>query len=405
MKKWIVLVFCCCLSLNIQAKAQGISLDFQDISVRSVLEMLAGFSKTKLVVGAEVQGNMTVKLHDLQFDQALDVILKQQGLMKRVVGGEILINRATTSASHAVVQSKLNLLSVVIQLQYSSAIAFARMLNERSSAWLSPRGSVSVDSRTNRIFLRDTALHCKRIQHLAQQWDIPSPQVMIEAKIVNMSKDCARDLGVRFGLSAPAAVSGLLDHRFNIDLGALPLDGAPAAIGVSLATLGNHALLDLELSALESEGLASIMASPRLITTNQHAAIIESGEDIPYQESTVSGATSVSFKKAVLRLKVTPHLIQAGKLSLSLVVNQDSDSGRRVQGVPILLTKSLVTRVLMHDGQTLVLGGIDKKDKNHATVSVPWLGSLPVIGGLFRRTATHIRQEVLLIFITPKIIV
>ena len=404
MSKWITLMVCLFLSSAVQAKADGISLDVQDIAVRSVLEMLADFTPAKLVISEAVQGSISVKLDNLQFDQALDLILKQQGLSKHVTGDVIFIDRVKQVLHKSAVNNQLDLLSQVIRLQHASAIAFAKMLNEQRNSWLSAQGSVSVDPRTNRLFIHDTADHCRLIRDLAAQWDIPSPQLMIEAKIVNMSKECARDLGVRFGLSAPLPVAGLMDHRFNIDLGALPMDAAPASIGISLATLGNHALLDLELSALESEGQASIMASPRLITTNQHAAIIESGEDIPYQESNLSGATSVSFKKAVLRLKVTPHLIQSGQLSLSLVVNQDSDSGRRVQGVPILLTKSLVTRVLMRDGQTLVLGGIDKKDKNNATVRVPWLGKLPVIGGLFKRTASRTRHEVLLIFITPKII-
>ena len=401
MIKWMVIFCCWFLSWTIQAKDHGISLDFQDIAVRTVLESLADFSKKKIIISDAVRGNMTVQVHDLPFDQALDVILKLKGLDKHVAGNLILIDYAPHKSS---LKSNAELLSVVIQLKHASAMLLSKMIHEQPGTWLSSRGSLSVDARTNRIFLSDTASNCHIIQRLVTQWDIASPQVMITAKIVNMSRDCARDLGVRFGLSAPAPESSGLKQHFNFDLAALPLAAAPATIGISLARLGDHALLDLEVSALESDGQASIIASPRLITTNQHAAIIESGEDIPYQESNVSGATSVSFKKAVLRLKVTPHLIQAGELSLSLVVNQDSDSGRRVQGVPILSTKTLITRVLMRDGQTLVLGGIDKKDKNHATVRVPWLSRLPLIGGLFTRTAAHTRQEVLLIFITPNII-
>ena len=195
-----------------------------------------------------------------------------------------------------------------------------------------------------------------------------------------------------------------ISDRLNVDLGAMPFEANPASIGIALAKLGDHVLLDLELSALESEGRAEIIASPRLMTTNQQAAVIESGEDIPYQEATLSGATAVSFKKAVLSLKVIPQITPDHQLLMDLQIKQDSDSGRRVHGVPILLTKSIETRVLVKNGQTFVLGGIYKQDKNDAIVRVPFLGSIPVIGQLFSRKQIRKRHEELFIFITPKIV-
>ena len=237
-----------------------------------------------------------------------------------------------------------------------------------------------------------------------------------------MTEESALDLGVRFGVSQSGLFSGTLEaanatakgtplpelplgQRLNLDLGALPLEAKPVSVGLALASLGSRSLLDLELSALESEGRAMILASPRLMTLDQQTAVIESGEDIPYQESTLSGATSVAFKKAVLSLRVTPKITPEGQLLLAVVMNEDSDSGKRVQGVPILVTKALETKVLVKNGETIVLGGIYKHDKNHAVAAVPVLGSLPWLGALFRRKQIRARHEELLIFITPRIIV
>jgi len=236
-----------------------------------------------------------------------------------------------------------------------------------------------------------------------------------------MRKDCEEDIGIRFGLSkktfsgtlvgANRFVQGRevltdvpLPERLNVDFGVLPLDASPASIGIALAKLGSGVLLDLELSALESEGRAEIIANPRLMTTNQQTAVIESGEDIPYQEATLNGATAVAFKKAALSLKVTPQITSDGKLLMALQINQDSDSGRRVQGVPIILTKSIETNVLVHNGQTIVLGGIYKQDKSKTVTRVPFLGEMPVVGFLFRRTEIQVKNEELLIFLTPRII-
>lgn len=190
----------------------------------------------------------------------------------------------------------------------------------------------------------------------------------------------------------------------NFDLPAIPLEGTPASASLVLAKLGHHVLLDLELSALESEGRAKIVASPRLLTTNLETALIESGEDIPYQETTRSGATSVAFRKAVLSLKVTPEITPQRKLLMDLKINQDTDSGRRVQGVPILVTKSIQTNVLVNDGQTIVLGGIHKQDKNHQTSGLPFLSKIAVLGKLLSRNEDRVINEELLIFITPRII-
>jgi type IV pilus assembly protein PilQ len=405
-----------------------ISLNFQDISVRAVLQLLADFTGVNIVVSDAVQGNITLRLNDLPWDQALDIILTTQGLEKRQVGNVILIDTAKKFNELEEQESKAQearkkaepISSELLQINYAKAADIATMLQNKDINLLDG-GQLSIDTRTNTIWIQAKGTVIERIRELVKQLDIPVKQVLIEARIVNMTKNCAEDLGVRFGVSKPSHLSGTLEganelaagtppaevpipDRLNVDLGALPVDGSPASIGIALAKLGGGVLLDLELSALQSEGRAEIIASPRLMTTNQQAAVIESGEDIPYQESTSSGATAVAFKKAVLSLKVTPQITPDGKLLMDLQINQDSDSGRRVQGVPIIITKSIATNVLVNNGQTIVLGGIYKQDKNNSVVRVPFFGNLPVVGNLFKRTSTSTKNEELLIFITPRII-
>ncbi|AHE66712.1 type IV pilus secretin PilQ [Legionella oakridgensis] len=406
-----------------------ISLNFQDIQIRAVLQLLAEFTGINIVVSNRVEGNITLRLNDVPWDQALDIILTTQGLDKRQVGNVILIDKADVFAAREneelqaqqAAKKLAPIRSELLQINYAKAADIATMLKDKDNSLLSDRGTLSVDTRTNTIWLQDTGAQIDEIRELVKQLDVPVKQVLIEARIVNVTKDCAEDIGVRFGVSRPTHLSGTLEganalaggtpaaevpipDRLNVDLGALPIDASPASVGIALAKLGNGVLLDLELSALESEGRAEIIASPRLMTTNQQAAVIESGEDIPYQEATSSGATAVAFKKAVLSLKVTPQITPDGKLLMDLQINQDSDSGRRVQGVPIILTKSIETNVLVNNGQTIVLGGIYKQDTNNSITRVPFLGELPVVGNLFSRSQARTNNEELLIFITPRII-
>jgi len=407
-----------------------ISLNFQDIQLRAVLQLLADFTGVNVVVSDKVAGNITLRLNDVPWDQALDIILTTQGLEKRQVGNVILIDTAKefdTRENNALkaeeaARKLAPIRAELLQINYAKAAELAAMLKDKDTSLLSDRGKVSVDVRTNTIWLQDTGARIAEVRNLIQQLDIPVKQVSIEARIVDLKKDCALDLGVRWGISKPSHLSGTLEganelakgtapadvpiaDRLNLDLIATPALGLnPASVGVALAKLGSGVLLDLELSALESEGRAEIIASPRLMTTNQQPAVIESGEDIPYQESTSSGATAVAFKKAVLSLKVTPQITPDGKLLLALVINQDADSGQRVQGVPIILTKSINTTVLVNNGQTIVLGGIYQQDKNNTIVRIPFLGQIPGVGHLFRKSQTSSTNEELLIFITPRII-
>lgn len=407
-----------------------ISLNFQDIQIRAVLQLLADFNGVNIVVSDKVVGNITLRLNDVPWDQALDIILTTQGLDRRQVGNVVLIDtskefsaRESGVLKEQEAAKKLEpIRSDLLQINYAKATEIATMLKDKNNSLLSERGVLSVDVRTNTIWLQDTGTRIQEIRDLVKQLDIPVKQVSIEARIVNVTKDCELDLGVRWGVSKPTHLSGTLEganklaagtapsavlpiaERLNLDLIAVPSAGPPASVAVALAKLGSGVLLDLELSALESEGRAEIIASPRLLTTNQQPAMIQSGEDIPYQQSTSSGATAVAFKQAVLSLKVTPQITPDGKLLMDLVINQDSNSGQNVQGVPIILTKSIQTNVLVSNGQTIVLGGIYKQSKTNNIVRVPFLGQLPVIGNLFRKTNIVSSNDELLIFITPRII-
>lgn len=408
-----------------------ISFNFQDIPVRSVLQLIADFTGMNIVVSDKVTGSMTLRLNEVPWDQALDIILTTQGLDKRQQGNVMLIDTAAALSARenealkeAESLKKLApLRSELLQLNYAKATDMATMLKDKTNSLLSDRGALSVDVRTNTIWLQDTDEHIREVRELVKELDVPVRQVSIEARIVNMTKNCEEDIGVRWGISKPPHLSGTLEganqlaqgvppanvvpftDRLNLDLAAITSTGIqPASVGLALAKLGDNVLLDLELSAMESQGQAEIIASPRLMTTNQQPAQISSGEDIPYQEATSSGATAVAFKQAVLSLKVTPQITPDNRLLMDLEINQDEDSGQRVQGVPIITTKSIKTNALVNNGQTIVLGGIYQQNKNNTIDRIPFLGNMPFVGGLFSRKESTVKNQELLIFITPRII-
>ncbi len=409
-----------------------ISLNFQNINIRAVLQLLADFTGINMVVSDKVQGDITLRLNDTPWDQALDIILTTQGLDKRKNGNVMLIDTKASLdkkeedelKSQQSIQKLEPIRSDLIQINYAKAADIAILIKDKQNSLLSPRGKISVDARTNTLWIQDTGLKIEEVRDLIKQLDVAVKQVQIEARIVEVNKDFSQDLGIKWGVSKPTHLSGTLEganqfqlpaglanpaavpiaQRLNLDLIAAPEAAVPASVGIALAKLGDGILLDLELSALESQGQAELISSPSIITTNQQAAIIESGKEIPYQESTSSGATAVAFKKAVLSLKVIPQITPDGKILMDLQINQDADSGERVLGVPIILTKQIQTNVLVNNGQTIVLGGIYKQDKNRAIKRIPFLGELPVVGILFSNKQVRIKNEELLIFITPRII-
>lgn len=408
-----------------------ISLNFQNIQIRAVLRLLAEFTGLNIVVNQKVEGNITLRLNNTPWDQALDIILRTNSLDKRVTGNimmvapssELLKQEKAELKSQIEVSNLSPLRSELLQLNYAKAADIATLLKDKNNSLLSKRGALSVDARTNTIWIQDTGAQIEEIRELIKKLDVPVKQVLIEARIVEVTKDFTRDLGISWGVSRPSpnssgALSGSLRganqiaradvvslaDRLNVDLHAAPAIGTAASVGLALATLGDGILLDLELSAMETEGRGEVIASPRLITMNQQPAVIESGEEIPYQEATSSGATAVAFKKAVLSLKVTPQITPDGKIMMELQINQDRPSGQTFNHVPSILTKEIQTTVFVDNGQTIVLGGIYKQDRNNSVRRVPFLGQLPLIGVLFRNSNTTNANEELLIFITPRII-
>lgn len=431
-----IAIWCCFTMVSIQARpaeakrvyhGKPLVLNFQDVPIKSVLKIIADFAGKNMVVSDAVSGNISLRLKAMPWDEALALILQGNGLSQRQQGSVIFIapkqqvlrEEAASLKARAQIHKLAPLHSALIPIHYAKASNLARLLKDKKSSLLSKRGNVSVDPRTNSLWIKDTRAQIQTVLHLLRKLDIPVKQVEIEARIVNMNKEGMLDLGIRFGVTKESHLSGTLrganqmqlgkspgqipfTERLNLDLPAFAAN--PASVGVALAKLGKGILLDGELSALESEHKAQVVANPKLITTNQRPARIESGEEIPYQESTSSGATAVVFKKAVLRLKVTPQITPDNRLLLDLKINQDMPSGRMVNGVPSIVTKAIQTQALVNNGQTIVLGGIYKQDKNNTIRRIPFLGKLPIVGMLFSNLEQKIRNEELLIFITPRII-
>lgn len=414
-----------------KSPSENISLNFQDISMQAVLHLLAEFSGMNIITSETIHGNITLHVDDLPWQQALTIILQSRGLGKRQIGNVLLIAPLDEIAVQEKMQMQAEqqlsdlapLQSELIAIHYGKASDMASSLRSQGISLLSARGNVSVDGRTNTVWIQDTKTRLNEIKTLIKKLDVPLRQVLIEARIVNANSNFEHELGVRFGLSAAGHLSGSLEgantlaqnasvssvpfnQRLNVDLPAANVGkaGGAASFGMALARLSKNILLDLELSAMENEGTGQIISSPRLITADKHTAIIEAGEEIPYQQETSSGATSVSFKKAVLSLNVTPQVTPDGKVILLLRVNQDKPSIRQVLGVPAIETRQIETQVLVDNGQTVVLGGIYEQAKNNEIQRVPFLGSLPIIGALFRHNQNLDEKKELLIFVTPHVI-
>lgn len=409
-----------------ETQNQYLSLNFQDIPVRSALQLLADFAHVDIVINDSVTGNISLNIKHIHWKEGLKIILKTRGLDQRAIDGVIFIAPIeemihwdeVAQKNQKAAEALIPLSVESIAIQYANATELIKTLQSPNSAFLSERGHISVDKRTNALLIQDSSERIQAIKQVIQFLDTPVRQVLIEARIVTVNRDYEKDLGIQFGVSHDNVSGSLvgandwangttpaITDRLNVDFAAVStLGSAPASIGVALAKLGGGIMLDLELSALESEGEGKVISSPRLVTANQQAAFIESGEEIPYQESTLSGATAVSFKKAVLRLKVTPQIMPNNKVMMDLVINQDMPNGILVNGVPEVSTKEIQTHVLVNNGQTLVLGGIYRQDKSQSVQRIPFLSDVPGIGSIFQKKTDRIVYEELLIFITPKII-
>lgn len=410
-------------------QGKAISLNFQDIPVRTVLQLIADFNAFNLVITDSVSGNITLRLDDVPWEQALDIILKVKGLGKRMDGNVLMIAPATELAakereqleSEKEVAELAPLYAEFIQINYAKATDVAAMLSKGNTSLLSARGSVSTDVRTNTLLLKDTASVIDAVKEMIEVLDIPVRQVVIEARMVTVSESVGEELGIKWGATATggnSATSGSLtgagaanngsvgniEDRLNVNL---PVAGAAGTIAFQVAKLADGNILDLELSALEKENKAEIIASPRITTANQQTAYIEQGSEIPYVESASSGATSVSFKKAVLSLQVTPQITPDNKVILDLVITQDSKGEVIPTGIGQAVsidTQEIGTQVLIENGETLVLGGIYQQRITNSVNKVPILGDIPYLGALFRTTIEESAKSELLIFVTPRIV-
>ncbi|UTV29195.1 type IV pilus secretin PilQ family protein [Photobacterium atrarenae] len=420
---------------QIRYSGKPISINFQDIPVRNVLQLIAEYNDFNLVVSDSVSGTVTLRLDDVPWPQVLDIILQAKGLDKRVKDSVVLIAPKQEldqreQQAMAAKQKALELASLrsdIVQVHYAKATDLAELLRgqEEGASMLSARGSLHVDERTNSLIINDLASQIDNIKTIVAALDIPVKQVHIEARIVSVNEDDVDEIGVRWGvlgsngdttvggsIESSLGSAGLLDSDsespvddfLNVNLGATQPGAARVAFQV--AKMGDI-LLDLELSALQSEKKLEIISSPRLVTTDKKMAYIEQGTEIPYLEASSSGAVSVGFKKAVLSLMVTPQITPDNKLVLDLMVTQDK-KGEEVKtgnGEAVAIdTQRIGTQVLVENGETVVLGGIYQHQINNIMRKVPLLGDLPVLGALFRHKLEQFTKRELLIFVTPKIV-
>jgi type IV pilus assembly protein PilQ len=428
---------------------ERLTLNFQDIDVRPVLQLLADTSGQNIVVSDSVKGRVTLRLQNVPWDQALDIVLRTKGLDMRRKNNVIIVapqaelaaQEKAELAAQKDIQELAPLRTEFLQVNYAKAGDIARLVKSSGGdSLLSARGSVAVDERTNTMLVQDTAEQLTAIRNVVSTLDIPVRQVLIEARIVIVSDDFSRELGVRAGFSRVSddikdlfAISGsaqstdtimgsALDNlastgspfpvqipfgnfdRYNVNM---PVANPAGRIALSILDFDDF-LIDLELSAAQNEGRGEIKSSPRVITANGREAIIEQGVEIPYQESSSSGATTTQFKKAVLSLKVTPQITPDDRVILDLTVTKDS-VGQLVPSatggfVPSIDTRNIQTQVLVKDGQTVVLGGIMETEHRDSVKKVPLLGDVPLLGNLFKSKSKINNRDELLIFITPKIL-
>ncbi|MFA5625992.1 MAG: type IV pilus secretin PilQ [Thiohalomonadaceae bacterium] len=422
-----------------QYVGEKLSLIFQDIEVRAVLQLLADFTGMNLVTSDSVGGNITLRLKNVPWDQALDIILKARGLGIRQTGNIMMVapNDELSAREKVELEAQQQLRELAplyndnIQINYAKAGELAALIKSEDNSLLSERGSITIDERTNMLLLKDTAENLQAIRKLVKELDIAVRQVMIDSRIVLAKDDFNKELGARFGvtdisnnnpLKTPSSTitsgnlgattqiidggGGAPSDRYNVNLPVSNMaTGAAGTIGLALARLPLGTLVELELSAAQAEGKSEVVSSPRVITSNQKEAIIEQGVEIPYQSSSGNTGTTVNFKKAVLRLKVTPQITPDDRIIMDLQVNKDSpDYARAVLGQPPINTQNVTTQVLVDNGETIVLGGVYEQSKQNSVNRVPFFSDIPLLGVLFRNTYNSDEKSELLIFVTPKIV-
>ncbi len=416
-------------------RGEKLSLNFQNIEIRSLLQVIADFTNFNVITSDSVTGSVTLRLKDVPWDQALDIIMQARGLAMRKTDNvlwiaprdEIAAKEKLELEAVNAIQNLEQLRTQSFQLNYTKAAEVAAQLQAGSGGSaggriLSARGSVIAEPRTNQVFVTDISANLERVQQLINKLDVAVRQVLIEARVVEATDTWGRALGVRLGggyLDIPiggnsrlgfgtnyANVTGPLSTSGNfVNFPAVGLGlGTPASFAVSIFNAAANRFLALELQALEGDSKGKIVSAPRVVTANQKTAVIESGTEIPYQVATSSGATAVTFKKATLKLEVTPQITPEGNIILDLEVNKDSRGTDTSDGTPTINTKRVRTQVLVENGGTVVIGGIFELSETEGETRVPFLGDLPGIGMLFKNRQRQTTKQEMLIFITPKIV-
>jgi type IV pilus assembly protein PilQ len=436
---------------------EKLSLNFQDIEVRSVLQLIADFTELNLVASDTVSGSITLRLDNVPWDQALAIVLKAKGLDKRREGNVLMVAPAAEIAERERLQVEANkqlqelapLRTEFIRIKYADAKELFELFDVEegggggggggddrtaTDSILSERGSAIVDERTNTVILTDTEDKILEFMRLIEQIDIPIRQVLIEARIVIANTDFRKEIGVEWGVEgyrfsggntvgfggsrAFNEGDGLVEGDFNdfdgdgdvegsidlSDITGVDLGVQNPAGSLALSLLTEDTFIDLELSALESDGAGEIVSQPKVLTGDKQKAVIKTGTEIPFEESTSSGATSIEFKEAVLKLEVTPQITPDGRIVMDLIVAQDSVGDLLPSGEPVIDITEVETQAIVGDGQTLVLGGLFQMESVNAVEKVPLLGDIPYLGRLFRNDINDIQKREILIFITPKII-
>ncbi|MES2561937.1 MAG: type IV pilus secretin PilQ [Pseudomonadota bacterium] len=429
---------------------EKLSLNFQNVEVRAVLQVIADFTGLNIITSDTVTGNLTLRLRDVPWDHALDIILQSKGLDMRKTGNVVWIAPRDELAAREklALETRAQIAELeptrteTFQLNYQRAGEFAKLLTDDKQRLLSKRGSAVIDARTNTVFVQDTPLRLEEVRKLIRKVDIPVRQVMIESRIVEALDTFSRNLGARLGFTDLTQVKGFgspgqqignsgvrtlfggnlqstgvqtgqtpdyaqsfIPDSLGVNLPAPSIAGAQAGL-LSFLLFNNRGtrFLNLELSALQADGRGKIISSPRVITADQVEALIEQGTEIPYQQATSSGATAVTFKKATLSLKVKPQITPDDNVIMSLNVHKDSVGFQPASGPPSIDTKQVTTEVLVENGGTVVIGGIYTQEERTTINKIPLLGDIPYLGFLFKNTLKVDNRNELLIFVTPRIL-
>ena len=399
-----------------------LTLNFQKIDVREALNVIADFTGLNMVISDSVSGNLTLRLKEVPWDQALDIILQSRGLDMRKNGNVIQVaprgylaeKEKNDLAARQEISDLEELRTESFQLSYQKGEAMVAILSNDKQRILSKRGSVVVDPRTNTLFIQDTQTRLDEARKLIKQIDVPVRQVMIEARIVEASDKFGRNLGVKLGYTGPApaatttgtnvtGIRGIANGTANANNVNLPIANPAGTFSMILFNAAATKLLSLELTALETDSMGKIISSPRVVTADKVEATIEQGTEVPYQQASSSGATATAFKKATLSLKVKPQITPDDNVMMDVNVTKDSVGAATYNGVPTIDTNKVSTQVLVENGGTVVIGGVYAQTDTTAINKVPVLGDVPVVGGLFRSTARVDNKSELLIFISPKI--